>query len=167
MKKILSYLTARSEKGIKTRLWFAVLMSVAALLFNVLYISPQFEQLPQEVPLLFEVNGDVAEWGHQSMITDFAVHRAIFFIIMVFIGWAICRAMGNSLLGKRIRLLVIDIANMVVTTVVGITLVYMEIAKGDLTQKLSEHWEYAVMLFWIVIIIIEFVTDKKHLKQNT
>ncbi|MBQ0020612.1 MAG: hypothetical protein KBT39_08850 [Bacteroidales bacterium] len=164
MKKILEYLTARSEKGIKIRLWFAILMSVAALLFNVLCISPEFDRLPQEVPLLFDVEGNVSVWGHKSMITDFAGLRALFFVVMSFIGWAICRGMGNSLLGKRIRLLVIDIANLVVTTCVAMTLVYMEIAKGDLTQKLSEHWEYAIMLFWIVVFIIEFITDKKHLK---
>lgn len=166
MKKILHYLTARSEKGIKTRLWFAVLMSVAALLFNVFCISPEFDRLPQEVPLLFDIEGNVAEWGHKSMITDFAGLRALFFVGMALIGCAICRFMGNSLMGKRIRLLVIDIANLVVTTCVGITIIYMEIAKGNHAQKLSEHWEYAVMLFWLVILIIEFVTDKKHLKHK-
>ena len=164
MKKILTYLTARSEEGIRIRLWFAILMSVAALLFNVFFISPEFDRLPQEVPMLFDVNGDVAEWGHKSEIIDFAGHRALFFIVVSLIGWAVCRCMGNSLHGKRIRLLFVDIANLVVTTCVGMTMVYIEIAKGDLTQKLSEHWEYGIMFFWLVVLIVEYVTDKKHLE---
>lgn len=164
MKKILTYLTARSEEGIKARLWMAVGMSAIALLLNFFYITPEFDRLPQEVPVLFDADGNITLWGHKSLIDDFAEIRTICFLIMAFIGWAICRYMGNTLMGKRIRLLVIDIANLAVTTCVGMSLVYIEIAQGDHSQKLSEEWEYAVMLFWIAILIIEYVTDKKHLR---
>lgn len=164
MKKILEYLTARTQAGINARLWMAIGMSAVALLVNFFYITPEFDRLPQEVPVLFDAEGNITLWGHKSLIDDFAEIRTICFLIMAFIGWAICRYMGNTLMGKRIRLLVIDIANLAVTTCVGMSLVYIEIAQGDHSQKLSEHWEYTVMLFWIVILIIEYITDRKHLR---
>lgn len=161
---ILTYMMARNEKGITARLWMAVLMSVAALLVNIFYIDPAFDHLPSIVPLYFTADGEIAEWGHRSLIDDYDDIRVAFFIIMSLIGCGICRAMGNTLLGKRVRLLVIDIANLIITTGISMTLVYIEIAHGDTTQKLSEHWEYAVMLFWLAILIYEYYTDKKHLK---
>lgn len=164
MKKIIEYLTARNEIGIKLRLWMAMIMSVAALLVNVFYIAPEYDRLPQVVPLFFDMFGEIAEWGHKSMLNDYAEIRIVFFIIMVIIAWALCRKKGNNLLGKRIRLLVVDIANLVITTGISMTLVYIEIAHGTSTEKLSEHWEYTVMFIGLLFIIIEYVTDKKHLK---
>lgn len=164
MKKILMYLTARSREGINCRLWLAVAVSIAALLVNVFYIKEEYDHLPAIVPHSFDMFGEVAEWGHRSLISDYAEVRIVFFIIMLLIGWALCRMRGGSLWGQRIRLLVVDIANLVITTGISMTLVYIEIAKGDTTQKLSEHWENTVMLFWLLILIIEYITDRKHLK---
>lgn len=164
---LLECLTARSARGICIRLWMAVLMSAAALIYNVFFISPELAKLPMRVPVLFDIYGEVAEWGHKTELYDYAIYRSIFFVVMCLIGWAVCKAMKNTLHAKRIRLLIIDIANLVVVTVVGITIIYLEIAKGDLSQKLSEHWEYAVMLFWLIILGIEYVTDRKHLKAKS
>lgn len=166
MKKVLEYLTARTQAGITARLWIAVLMSVAALLVNVFYISPEFDLLPQVVPLLFDVNGEIAEWGDRSLMSNFTVLRIVFFLIMLLIAWLIYKAKGCTLLGRRMGLLVVDIANLVITTVIGMSLVYLEIAHGDTTQKLSELWEYAVMLFWILILIVEYITDRKYVSKS-
>lgn len=65
MKKILTYLTARSREGINCRLWLAVSVSVIALLYEVFYLQEEFEHLPAYVPLLFDINGEIAEWGTQ------------------------------------------------------------------------------------------------------
>lgn len=164
MKKIIMYLTARSREGINCRLWIAVVMSVAALLVNIFYIKEEYDHLPAIVPHSFDMYGEIAEWGHRSLISDYAELRIVFFLMMLIIGWVLCRMRGGSLLGQRIRLLVVDIANLVITTGISVTLVYIEIAKGDTTQKLSEHWENSVMLFWLLILVIEYITDKKHLK---
>lgn len=164
--KIMEYITARSEAGISIRLWMAVLMAVVTLLVNVFYVAPEFDLLPQEVPLLFDMYGDVAEWGHKSNINDYAEIRLAFFVIMSLIACAICKFKGNTLIAKRQRLLIIDIANLVIMTAVGMSLVYIEIAHGDLSQKLSEHWEYLVMFFWIAVFLIEYITDKKHILKK-
>lgn len=164
MKKILMYLTARSRVGINCRLWLAVVVSTAALLVNIFYIKEEYDHLPAIVPHSFDMFGEVAEWGHRSLISDYAEVRIVFFLIMLLIGWILCKLRGGSLLGQRIRLLVVDIANLVITTGISMTLVYIEIAKGDTTQKLSEHWEYIVMLFWLLILVIEYITDRKYIK---
>lgn len=164
MNKYMKYLMARSREGIKIRLWFAVGLAVISLLINLFYIKPEYDRLPQVVPVFFDMYGNIAEWGHRSMLNDFAEIRIIFFVIMLLVGWGCCKVKGGGLLGRRLQLLVVDIANLVIMTGVGMTLVYIEIAKGDETQTLSEHWEYTVMLFWLVIFIIEYVTDKPHLK---
>lgn len=165
MRKILEYLTARTQTGITARLGMAVLMSVAALLVNVFYIRDEFDRLPQVVPFLFDADGEIIGWAKRSHISDFAELRIAFFVIMLIIAWVIYRAKGRTLMGQRIGLLVVDIANLVITTVVGMSLVYIEIANGDTTKKLSEHWEYAVMSFWILTLVIEYITDKKHIQE--
>lgn len=162
--KLMQYLVARSQTGITARLWMAVLMSVAALLVNVFYIDPAYDSLPAIVPIEFNADGEIDVWGHKTILDDYAEVRIVFFLSMLFIGWVISKAKGNTLMGQRMGLLVVDIANLIITTGISMTLVYIEIAHGDTTQKLSEYWEYSVMLFWILILIIEYATDKKHIK---
>lgn len=163
-KKLMSYLVARSQTGITARLWMAILMSAVALLVNVFYIDPAYDSLPTIVPIEFNADGDIAVWGHKTALDDYAGVRIVFFLSMLLIGWVISKAKGNTLMGQRMGLLVVDIANLVITTGISMTLVYIEIAHGDTSQKLSEHWEYAIMLFWILTLIIEYATDKKHIK---
>lgn len=166
VKKIVYYFTADTQTGIAARLWMAVLTSVAALLFNVFYLQVEFEQLPENVPLLFDINGKIAETGHKSMLNGYTEVRLAFFLIMVFIGWVTCKVKGGTLMAKRIRLLVIDIANLVITTCITMAAVYIEIAKGNGDEKLSEEWEYAVMGFWLLTLIYEFIIDKHRIQAG-
>lgn len=165
MKKILEYLTARTRAGINARLWMAVLMSVAALLVNVFYIAPQYDILPYTVPLFFDMYGNVAEWGNRSEINHFAEIRIGFFVVMLIVGWVIYKAKGCTLLARRAGLLAVDIANLIITTGISVTLVYIEIANGDNAQQLSEHWEYLVMSFWLLCLVVEYITDKRHIQD--
>lgn len=157
---LLAYTVARHEKGIKVRLWMAVLSATAALLIDVFYIVPAYNSLPDEVPVLFDIYGKIAQMGDKSELGCYIVFRTAFFVIMTLIACGVCKYMGNTLHAKRIRFLPIDIANLVVVTGVGMALVYVEIAKGDLSQQLAEEWEYIVMLFWMMTLVVEFVTDK-------
>lgn len=160
MKKILKYLTARTQTGIRVRLWMAVLSAIAALLIDVFYIVPAYNSLPDEVPVLFDIYGKIAQVGDKSELGYYNVFRTAFFVIMTLIACGVCKYMGNTLYAKRIRLLIVDIANLAIVTGVSMALVYVDIAKGDLSQELAEEWEYIVMLFWMMILVIEFVTDK-------
>ena len=164
MKKILTYLTARSREGINCRLWLAVAMSVAALSYEVFFLQEEFDHLPAYVPLLFNLNGEIAEWGHKSMLNGFTEMRVSFFLVMVLIGCLVYVVKGRTLKAERVRLLIIDMANLVITTGVAMAAVYIEIAKGNHNEKLAEEWEYTIMLFWLLVLVIEYITDKKHLK---
>lgn len=166
MKKLFYYLTARSHAGIKVRLWMAMLMSVVALLFDFLYLQEEFDRLPAYVPLIFDIEGEIATWGDKSVLDCYNEIRLAFFLIMVLIGWLVYVRKGRTLMAERIGLLIVDIANLVVTTGVAMAAVYMEIAKGDISQKLSEEWEYAVMCFWLLTLVIEYITDRKYLKTE-
>lgn len=166
MKKIVYYFTANTPTGINFRLWMAMLAPVCALLFEVFYLQEEFQKLPTQVPLLFDVYGNVAEMGDKSSLEGYTEARVAFFVIMVVIGWAICKLKGGTLMAQRIRLLVVDIANLVITTGVGMAAVYIEIAKGNLTEKLAEEWEYAVMTFWLLTLIYEFIYDRRHIQAG-
>lgn len=166
IKKIAYYMTARTQGGINSRLWIAVVTSVLALLYNVFYLQSEFDHLPTHVPLLFDIYGEIEQWGDKSALSGFTEARIGFFVIMVIIGWVICKVKGGTLKAQRIRLLVIDIANLVITTGVAMAAVYIEIAKGNLEQKLAEEWEYTVMCFWLLILVIEYVMDRNHLVED-
>lgn len=164
IKKIAQYLTANTQTGITFRLWLAVLIPVSALLFDVFYLQEEFKSLPAQVPLLFDVFGNVIKTGDKSAFEGFTEARVAFFLIMVVIGWVICKVKGGTLMAQRIRLLVVDIANLAITTGVGMATVYMEIAKGNTEEKLAEEWEYSVMIFWLLTLIFEFIVDRKHIQ---
>lgn len=164
MKKIIRYLTARSREGINCRLWLAVVMPVVALSYEIFYLQDEFEQLPAYVPLLFNLNGEIAEWGHKSMLSGFTEMRVGFFLVMVLLGWLVYVAKGRTLMAERVRLLIVDIANLVITTGVAMAAVYIEIAKGNYNERLAEEWEYTIMCFWLLILVIEYITDRKHLR---
>lgn len=163
IKKMVYYFTANTQTGITVRLWMAVLVPVCALLYDVFYLQAEFESLPAQVPLLFDVYGEVAEMGDKSALEGFTETRVAFFLIMVVIGFVICKVKGGTLMAQRIRLLVIDVANLVITTGVAMAAVYIEIAKGNVEEKLAEEWEYAVMIFWLLILVYEFIIDRKHI----
>ena len=165
LKKLVYYMTARTHAGIRVRLWMAVVMSVAALLFDFLYLQAEFDRLPDYVPLLFDLNGEIAEWGNKAMLNGLNETRLAFFLIMALIGWLIYVVKGRTLQAERVGLLFVDIANLVITTGVAMAAVYIEIAKGDINQKLAEEWEYAVMCFWLLTLIIEYIADKKYIKK--
>lgn len=166
VKRIVYYFTADTETGIATRMWMAVLTSVAALLFNVFYLQVEFDQLPEHVPLLFDINGEIAEIGHKSALNGYTEVRVAFFLIMVFIGWVTCKVKGGTLMAKRIRLFIIDIANLCITTGVTMAAVYIEIAKGNGDEKLAEECEYAIMGFWLLTLIYEFIIDKRRIQKG-
>ena len=161
--KIVFYLTARTHAGIMVRLWMAVAMSVVALLFDVFYLQGEFQHLPAYVPMLFNLEGEIAQWGHRSQLEGFTEIRIVFFLGMVLIGWIVYVIKHRTLKAERLGLLIVDIANLVISTGVAMAAVYIEIAKGDISQKLAEEWEYGVMCFWILTLIIEYIADKKHL----
>lgn len=165
VKKLVRYFTANTQTGITFRMWMAVLAPVCALLFEVFYLQEEFQRLPTQVPLLFDVYGNVAEMGDKSSLEGFTEARVAFFVIMMIIGWTICKLKGGTLMAQRIRLLVFDIANLVITTCVAMAAVYIEIAKGNLDEKLAEEWEYAVMIFWLLTLIYEFIVDKRSLAK--
>lgn len=165
IKKITYYVTARTHGGITARLWTAVVVSVAALLLDFFYLGAEFQKLPAQVPLLFDVYGEIAVWGDKSELSGFAEARVAFFVIMALIGCVICKVKGGTLMAQRIRLLMVDIANLVITTGVAMAAVYIEIAKGGSNEKLAEEWEYAVMCFWLLTLVVEFITDKKYLGE--
>lgn len=165
-KKLVFYLTARTHAGIMARLYMAVAMSVAALLFEVFSLQDEFQRLPAYVPLLFNLEGEIAEWGHKSMLEGFTEMRISFFLGMMVIAWLVYVLKRRTLKAERLGLLIVDIANLVVTTGVAMAAVYIEIAKGNHNEKLAEEWEYSVMCFWLLTLVIEFIADRKHLNQN-
>lgn len=162
-KKLVYYMTARTHAGIMVRLCMAIVMSVAALLFEILYLQEEFQSLPDYVPLLFNLEGEIAEWGHKSMLEGFTEMRISFFLGMMVIAWLVYVLKRRTLKAERLGLLVVDIANLVITTAVAMAAVYVEIAKGDISQKLAEEWEYGVMCFWLLTLVIEYIADRKHL----
>ncbi len=166
MRKIYYFIVANTQTGITFRLWMAMLMPIAALLFDVFYLQEEFKSLPAQVPLLFDVYGNVIETGDKSAFEGFTEARVAFFLIMVVIGFVICKVKGGTLMAQRIRLLVVDIANLAITTGVGMAAVYMEIAKGNTEEKLAEEWEYAVMIFWLLTLVFEFIVDRKHIQTS-
>lgn len=166
IKGLLEYMTARSQKGITVRLWMAVAMTVCALLFEAFYLKDEFDRLPAYVPLIFDIDGNVVEWGHKSMLSGYVGLRGGIFIVMALIGWVICRVMGGTLMAQRIRLLFVDVANLLVTTGVSMAYVYIQIAQGSLDEKLEEEVEYAVMGFWLLTLVIEYITDRKPILQS-
>lgn len=166
VRRLMEYLTGRSQAGITVRLAMAMGMSVCALLFNVLYLQQEFDRLPAYVPLLFDIEGNVAEWGRKSQLNDFTAMRITFFLVMVLVGWTVCRVKGGTLMAQRIRLLIIDIANLVITTGISMAYIYVKIAQGALDEKLAEEWEYAIMGFWLLTLVVEYITDRKYLRDK-
>ena len=167
IRKFFDYFDARSQKGIKMRLWIAVSTTVCALLINYFYIKPEYDVLPPVVPISFTLEGEIADWGLRSLISDYAESRTLFFVVMFLAAWGIARTKGGCLPRKRLGLLIVDIANLVITTGVNMTLVYIKIANGDNSEKLYEHLEYIVMLIWISILLAEYWDDRKRIAQQT
>lgn len=165
--KLMAYMIARTQAGINARLWMAVVMSVCALLFNVFFLQEEFDSLPDFVPIEFDAEGNISVWGSKTMLNGFSELRIAFFFLMILIAWVVCRLQGGTLMAQRLRLFIADIANLVITTGVSMAYVYILIAQGSHDEKLAEEWEYAIMGFWLLILLIEYVTDRPHIVRNT
>lgn len=165
-RKLSVMMDATTSIGRRTRFWIAVIFSIAAISVDSFMIWSNYDYLPARVGVLHDWDGVPQEWGDKSLFIRYCIERALIFILWVSAGWTLLHFKRESVIVKRFVVLLLEIAMLAVTTCVGISIAVMQSSLGVKDASVSEHYEYIVMSFWVVIMVAEFVSDILKLKKG-
>lgn len=149
---------ATTEKGLRNRVWMAVILSVAATMIDYYFVYPNYSALPDRIPTMHDWDGAATQWGDKSVFLEFEIQRLFTFVFCVGICWLMTHFFKQFIV-KRIACFFIETTMLCITTGVGISLVMLDIAMGDRSAHVSDYWEGVIMLGWLVIMLAELVGD--------
>lgn len=156
--KAMQAIDATTEKGLRNRVWIAVILSFAATMLDYYYVYPNYSALPDRIPTMHDWDGAATQWGDKSVFLEFEIQRLFSFIFCVGTCWLITNFF-NQFIVKRIACFFIEATMLCITTGVGISLVMLQIAMGDRSAKVSDYWEMVIMLGWLAIMLTELIID--------
>lgn len=164
--KAMAAIDGSSEKGVRNRLWVAIILSIVAILSDYLVLYPNYSALPDTVAFERDWHGAVTRWADKSVFLEFEIQRLFVLIFSVGIGWLLAH-FRKTFMAKRLACFIIEMTMLAITTGVGISAVMLEIELGNLDAHVSDYWELVIMLFWAVIMSAELLYDWSNIrKQN-
>lgn len=149
---------ATTEKGLRNRVWISVILSIVATMVDYYFVYPNYSALPDRIPTMHDWDGAATQWGDKSVFLEFEIQRLFTFIFTIGACW-LMTTFFKQFIVKRIACFFIETTMLCITTGVGISLVMLQIAMGDRSAKVSDYWEGVIMLFWLVIMLAELISD--------
>lgn len=149
---------ATTEKGLRNRVWIAVILSVAATMIDYYFVYPNYSALPDRIPTMHDWDGAATQWGDKSVFLEFEIQRLFSFIFTVGACWLLTNFFSQFMV-RRVACFLIEVTMLCITTGVGISLVMLQIAMGDRSAKVSDYWEGVIMLVSIVLMLAELISD--------
>lgn len=156
--KAMLIMDATTEKGLRNRVWLAVILSIVATMIDYYFVYPNYSALPDRIPTMHDWDGAATQWGDKSVFLEFEIQRLFSFIFCVGACWLMTNFFKQFIV-KRIACFFIETTMLCITTGVGISLVMLQIAMGDHSAKVSDYWEGMIMLFWLVLMLAELISD--------
>lgn len=157
-RKAMLVMDATTEKGLRNRVWMAIILSIAATMIDYYFVYPNYSALPDRIPTMHDWEGAATQWGDKSVFLEFEIQRLFSFIFCVGACW-LMTYFFNQFMVKRIACFLIEANMLCITTGVGISLVMLQIAMGDRSAKVSDYWEGVIMLVWLLLMLVELISD--------
>ena len=159
-------LTADNPRGIRIRTRIAIICALLFIVIDILFVTFNYRYIPFTVPGFHDVNGLEVVARHKSAFFQYELERILFFIFIAVVAWVIKPLFKPPILHARTRCLLFALANLFICTGIGISMIELAIAKGDETVEISYIWQYIVLLFWAIVLWIEYRMDLKKIRKS-
>lgn len=156
--KAMLAMDATTEKGLRNRVWMAIILSIAATMIDYYFVYPNYSALPDRIPTMHDWDGAATQWGDKSVFLEFEIQRLFSFVFTVGACWLMTHFFTQFTV-KRLACFFIETTMLCITTGVGISLVMLQIAMGDRSAKVSDYWEGVVMLVFLAMMLAELIID--------
>ncbi|MCQ2059142.1 MAG: hypothetical protein MJY71_04835 [Bacteroidaceae bacterium] len=164
--KFFDGLSGRNRKGMRNRLIIAVSLSVIAILVDSYLVYTNYEYLPSHIGTYYNWDYVATVTKPKSVFWNYEMQRFVVLAVMVCAGWLTYSRDKASPVRFRVFTLLSEIANLIILTGVGISVIMLAISRGDSTKTVSDNVEFSVMYVWLTILLLEFFFDIRFLKQN-
>lgn len=162
--KAMRAMDATTDKGLRNRVWMAVILSIAATMVDYYFVYPNYSALPDRIPTMHDWDGAATQWGDKRVFLEFEIQRLFSFIFTVGICYLLT-TFFNQFIVKRLACFFIETTMLCITTGVGISLVMLQIAMGDRSAKVSDYWEGVTMLVFFIMMLAELISDCIRIKK--
>lgn len=166
-KALCAALSGRKLKGMKTRYVLAIVLAILSILVDAYFLYTNYNYLPSQIGTIYDGTDIALVKEDKAVLWDYELQRIVILIVSVVVGLLVRAVNRASIVRRRISLLLVETASLIIMTGVGISMVLLALSLGDNSQKLSNFFEVAVGLLWLAILLVEFRSDLKFLKRNS
>ena len=159
-------MSGRNAKGIRNRLVLAIVMSVIAILVDSYLVYTNYDYLPSNIGTWYDWDSIATVTEHKSVFWKYELQRIVGLLVFIVAGWMVYARNKKSLIRFRTFTAIVETANLVILTCVGISIIMLTISIGDQTRTVSDYWEAVVMYIWFIILLIEYISDIRFLKKE-
>lgn len=167
-------ISGRDEKGIRFRTKLSFVMAVAVLLIEIVTFFVKWDVIPDLLDYEFDLDGisrNVFEkewlWG------NLALQLIIVYVLLISKRYLykfnkVKKYISNQkdeiipIVDKRIQMFFVETAALFVTTEQS----YIFAIANIIEDKVCDNVVTVLFLFWLVVLLIEFIFDIKHIKKT-
>ena len=152
-------------RGIRVRTRIAAVCALCFIAVYIVFVFFNYGGIPDIVPEFRDADGLLVKAVHKSAFLRYGLEFISLFLLAVLVPLIMRPLFKDEIKYARTRCLFLDIANLYITTAVCITMVLFAIARGDGSETLSYFSQSMLLLFWMVVMLAEYVTDLKKIRK--
>ena len=161
----LKALEANHPKGIRVRSRLAVICAVVFIVIDVIFVAYNYDYLPDIIPAFEDTEGIFIKAVEKSSYIGYDFQRLAILISAFIVAWAIKPCFKTDIIYRRVRCLILDIANLTIVSAIAMTMLELAIAKGE-SKEISYSSQWIAFLFWVVVMASEFAFDLRKIRKS-
>ncbi|MDO5446422.1 MAG: hypothetical protein Q4F34_01410 [Prevotellaceae bacterium] len=169
-RSIMKAMDASTPHGIRFRTRFAIICALVFIAIDTIFVTYNYKYIPNTVPILHDVNGVLVEERQKSVFFEYELERILMLIGTAIVAWLIKSRFKSIITYARTRCFLFDVVNLFITSLTGISMIELAIAKGEDPGTLSYFEEFMIFLFWFIVMLGEYINDvrkiRKYLKKK-
>lgn len=167
-------ISGNTLQGIKARTILSVLVTVSVLIFEVVVYTICWDEIPDMIQFDYDFSGTPNDICEKDMIWYNLLLQIIICVLLFVLKPFVCRLKRVSsilydrdnrlipIVNKRISLFTWELAMLFVTTEQGYIFDLVDIVESPMCDDIVT----AIFLFWLVILILEFLSDIRKLRSE-
>lgn len=152
-------MSGQLAKGMRNRIILATILTIVSIIADVWLCYSSYDYLPMHVSGGYDWQGVPHFSENKSIFWLYDAERIVLTVLMSGCGWLIWRKNKNSIIRLRHWTFLVELANLIVMTAVGISIAMMLLALGQYEDTFSEWWEWLIMGGWFFLLVLEYAVD--------
>lgn len=164
--KLKEFGKADNLRGIRVRTRIAIICALCFIAIYTLFVSFNYDSIPNLVPEFHDADGVLIKAVHKAAFFRYGFEFILLFLLTILVTRIIRPFFKEQIIYARTRCMIFDIVNLYITTAGCITMILFAFAQGDESEELSYFSQSMILLFWALVMIVEYVFDLKKIRKN-